>query len=309
MRLGGFEDAAAGGDRPRRRASGATATSSSTRSETGAGRGPALGFHARGRWDEIVDVDDCQLASEANNAARNAVRDWAAARARAYDGAGAGSCATSIVREGRRTGQIQTRLVTSEAEIPEPPVDLHTVVAATSGGTEGPTGVLGEEYLRERLGGLELRVSPFAFLQTNTETAERLYAIAREFAGLGSGERLFDLYCGIGTIGLSMAADAGEVWGIETVAEAIVDAEANAELNGIANARFRAARRPARHPAADRGGRQARRRRHRPAARRALGEDRPPGARVRGASGSSTSPATRRRWRRTRGRWSMPDIG
>ena len=101
--------------------------------------------------------------------------------------------------------------------------------------------MLGEEHLRERLGGLDLRVSPGAFLQTNTETAERLYAIAREYAGLRSGERLFDLYCGIGTIGLSMAADAGEVWGIETVAEAIADAEANAELNGIANARFRVA--------------------------------------------------------------------
>ncbi len=100
--------------------------------------------------------------------------------------------------------------------------------------------MLGEEYLRERLAELDLRVSPFAFLQTNTETAERLYAIAREYAGLGSGERLFDLYCGIGTIGLSMAADAGEVWGIESVADAIVDAEANAKLNGISNARFRA---------------------------------------------------------------------
>ncbi len=125
--------------------------------------------------------------------------------------------------------------------MPRPPVDLHTVIAGPSGGTDGPTGVLGEEFLRERLGDLDLRVSPGAFLQTNTETAELLYAAAREFAALGSGERLFDLYCGIGTIGLGMAADAGEVWGIESVLEAIVDAEANAELNGIGNARFRTA--------------------------------------------------------------------
>jgi 23S rRNA (uracil1939-C5)-methyltransferase len=101
--------------------------------------------------------------------------------------------------------------------------------------------VLGDEFLHERLGELELRVSPGAFLQTNTETAELLYGVAREFAALGGDERLFDLYCGIGTIGLSMAADAGEVWGIESVADAIVDAEANAELNGIGNARFRVA--------------------------------------------------------------------
>ena len=202
---------------------------------------PRLGFHARGRWDEVVDVDDCHLASEANNAARNAVRNWAAAEGvPAYDDAsGAGALRNLIVREGRRTRQLQTRLVTSEAEIPRPPVDLHTTVRGPSGGTTGPTGTLGEEILRERLGGLELRISPFAFLQTNTETAERLYETAREFAALGSGERLFDLYCGIGTIGLTMAADAGEVWGIETVADAIADAEVNAELNGIGNARFR----------------------------------------------------------------------
>jgi 23S rRNA (uracil1939-C5)-methyltransferase len=203
---------------------------------------PRLGFHARGRWDEVVDVEDCHLASEANNAARLAIREWAASEGLpAYDGdSDAGVLRNLIVREGRRTGQIQTRLVTAEAELPKPPVDLHTTVRSHSGGTTGPTGVLGEEYLSERLGELQLRVSPFAFLQTNTETAELLYGAAREFAGLGSGERLFDLYCGIGTIGLSMAADAGEVWGIESVADAIVDAEANAELNGITNARFRA---------------------------------------------------------------------
>jgi len=188
-----------------------------------------------------VDVEDCLLASEANNSARNDVRDWARAEGlRALDADGGGALRNLIVREGRRTGQVQTRLVTAAAEIPRPPVDLHTVIAAPSGGTEGPTGVLGEEFLRERLGDLDLRVSPGAFLQTNTETAERLYAIARELAALGNGERLFDLYCGIGTIGLSMAADAGEVWGIESVPDAIVDAEANAKLNGIDNARFRA---------------------------------------------------------------------
>ncbi|MDQ3103251.1 MAG: 23S rRNA (uracil(1939)-C(5))-methyltransferase RlmD [Actinomycetota bacterium] len=201
----------------------------------------ALGYHARGRWDTVVDVDDCHLASAANNNARNAIREWAAsAGLPAHDrrGSGAGVLRNLIVREGRRTGQLQTRLVTSEAEIPQPPTDLHTVVGERTGGTEGPTGVLGEEFLRERLGDLDLRVSPFAFLQTNTETAERLYAAARELAGLGSGERLYDLYCGIGTIGLSLAPDAGEVWGIESVADAIADADANAELNEITNARF-----------------------------------------------------------------------
>jgi len=201
---------------------------------------PTLGFHARGRWDLIVDVDDCQLASERGNAARNAVREWARLESvPAYDSrAREGTLRNLVVREGWRTGQIQTRLVTSAAAFPKPPVDLHTAIEGDSGGTDGPTGVLGEERLREELSGLRLEMSHGAFFQTNTEMAERLYAIAAEYAGLSGKERVFDLYCGIGTIGLTMAAKAGEVWGVEIVPEAIADAERNAEQNKIENAHF-----------------------------------------------------------------------
>jgi 23S rRNA (uracil1939-C5)-methyltransferase len=201
---------------------------------------PILGFHARGRWDVVVDVDDCLLASERGNAARNAVRDWAREESvPPYDArARRGVLRNLVVREGWRTGQIQTRLVTSAARFPKPPVDLHTVIEGDSGGTDGPTGVLGEERLREELCGLRLEMSHGAFFQTNTEMAERLYAIAGEYAGLSGRERVFDLYCGIGTIGLTLAGRAGEVWGLEIVPEAIADAERNAERNGIENARF-----------------------------------------------------------------------
>lgn len=199
-----------------------------------------LGFHARGRWDLIVGVEDCLLASERGNAARNAAREWARRESvPPYDRrARAGVLRNLVVREGRRTGQVQTRLVTTPARFPRPPVDLHTVIEGDSGGTGGPTGVLGEERLREELCGLRLEMSHGAFFQTNTEMAERLYAVAAEFAGLSGAERVFDLYCGIGTIGLTMASRAGEVWGLEIVPEAIADAERNAERNGIANARF-----------------------------------------------------------------------
>ena len=202
-----------------------------------------LGFHARGRWDVTVDADDCHLASEAGNEARNAVREWARAEAiPAWDRrAGRGVLRNLAVREGRRTGQIQTRLVTTKARFPRPPVDLHTMVEDNAGSTDGPTGVLGEERLREELCGLKLQMSHGAFFQTNTEMAERLYAVAGEYAGLSSRELVFDLYCGIGTIGLTMAAQAGEVWGLEIVPEAIADAERNARANKIENARFVAA--------------------------------------------------------------------
>jgi 23S rRNA (uracil1939-C5)-methyltransferase len=112
------------------------------------------------------------------------------------------------------------------------------VIEGDSGGTEGPTGVLGAERLREELAGLRLEISHDAFFQTNTEMAERLYAVAAEYAGLDGNERVFDLYCGIGTIGLSMAASSGEVWGLELVPDAIADATRNAEANRISNAKF-----------------------------------------------------------------------
>jgi 23S rRNA (uracil1939-C5)-methyltransferase len=199
-----------------------------------------LGFHASGRWDLIVGVEDCLLASERGNAARNGVREWAREESVApYNRpAGSGVLCNLVVREGRRSDQIQTRLVTTPARFPKPPVDLHTVVEDGSGNSEGATGVLGEEWLREELCGLQFEMSYNAFFQTNTEMAERLYGVAAEYAGLSGGERVFDLYCGIGTIGLTMAGRAGEVWGLEIVPEAIADAERNAERNGIANARF-----------------------------------------------------------------------
>ncbi|MEX2108020.1 MAG: 23S rRNA (uracil(1939)-C(5))-methyltransferase RlmD [Solirubrobacterales bacterium] len=201
-----------------------------------------LGSHVRGRWDLIVGVEDCHLASEAANAARNQVRDWAQLHeVPPYDRRGrSGALRNLVVREGRRTGQVQTRLVTAPESFPKPPVDLHTVIEGDSGGTDGPTGVLGEERLREEICGLSIEMTHGAFFQTNTEMAERVYAAAGEFAGLTGSERVFDLYCGIGTIGMTMAGRAGEVWGLEIVPEAIVDAEANAERNGIVNARFMA---------------------------------------------------------------------
>lgn len=204
---------------------------------------PTLGFHARGRWDLIVDVDDCHLASEAGNQARNAVREWARAESLpSYDARERrGVLRNLAVREGRRTDQIQTRLVTAKARFPRPPVDLHTIVEGDAGSTDGPTGVLGSERLREELCGLQLEMSHGAFFQTNTEMAERLYAVAAEFAGLSGNERVFDLFCGIGTIGLTMARQAGEVWGLEIVPEAIADAERNARRNKIENVHFMAA--------------------------------------------------------------------
>jgi 23S rRNA (uracil1939-C5)-methyltransferase len=105
--------------------------------------------------------------------------------------------------------------------------------------TNLPTTVLfGDEWIEEEIGGLRFRVRPNAFLQTNTAMAEKLYALAREAAQLQGGETVWDLYCGIGTSGLSMASRALTVWGIEVSEESVACALENAELNGVANAAF-----------------------------------------------------------------------
>ncbi len=81
-------------------------------------------------------------------------------------------------------------------------------------------------------------ISPHSFYQINTPAAEEVYAIAREYASLSGGETLVDLYCGAGTVGLSMAENLGRLIGVEIIPQAVENARANAEANGIANAEF-----------------------------------------------------------------------
>jgi 23S rRNA (uracil1939-C5)-methyltransferase len=208
------------------------------------------GFHAPGSWERIEHVDDCLLASEPGNEARRVALRWCRERGLgAYDRrAQTGLLRNLVVREGRRTGDMQVRLVTSDESVAldgfAEAVGAGSVLwtraldvgETTAGGT---TEVLhGTEAIEEELGGLRFRVSADAFFQTNTEMAERLYGVATEYAGLQGWERVYDLFCGIGTIGLSLAPRAGEVWGLELVEEAIADAIANARRNEIDNVRF-----------------------------------------------------------------------
>jgi 23S rRNA (uracil1939-C5)-methyltransferase len=113
---------------------------------------------------------------------------------------------------------------------------LDSVAETTQGGETEL--IAGSDQLEEEIGGMRMRISPNAFFQTNTEMAERLYRLAIEYAALAGSDRVYDLYCGIGTIGLLMAPRAGEIWGLELVEEAIADAIANARLNEVDNAHF-----------------------------------------------------------------------
>jgi 23S rRNA (uracil1939-C5)-methyltransferase len=221
---------------------------------TQAENGPTLGFHKAGRWDEVLEIERCWLTTELGNAIRNSVREWARGdRLVAYDQAEhSGYLRHLVVREGRNTGQVLVQLVTGPGErfdtggfvellrgFPEVKSIHWSVNDTPAEVTNLPTQLLwGDEAIEEELCGLRFRVRPNAFLQTNTAMAERLYGLAREFAALTGTETVFDLYCGIGTIGLMLAGDALTVWGVEVSEESVACALENAELNGIGNAAF-----------------------------------------------------------------------
>jgi 23S rRNA (uracil1939-C5)-methyltransferase len=206
------------------------------------------GFHAPGRWNDIVPMDDCKLVSERVNELREQVlafcRGYGAWDRRDQRG----FLRNLVIREGRRTGQTQVRLVTSPGKL-----DVDGLIEAvdadglwwtqtadlgesTYGGET--TLLAGAPQLVDRLGGLDFLISPEAFFQTNTEMAEKLYGVALEYAALRGHERVFDLYSGIGTIALSMATRAREVIGLEIVETAVADAIENARVNEIQNATF-----------------------------------------------------------------------
>jgi 23S rRNA (uracil1939-C5)-methyltransferase len=216
--------------------------------------GLVLGFHRPGRWNEIDDVADDVLASERVDAVRERVKAWCREEGLdAYDRrSNLGFLRNLVVREGRRSGTLQARIVTSEgdfrADALAEAAECDGFLWTRSGGVaettrEGVTklvsgaGAIDEEI--EVLGDrLRFRISPEAFFQTNTEMAERLYGAAVELARLDGSERVYDLFSGIGTIALALATRAGEVVGVELVERAVADAIENAKLNGIDNARF-----------------------------------------------------------------------
>ncbi len=96
----------------------------------------------------------------------------------------------------------------------------------------------GRDYITDELCGLKFKISPFSFWQVNRSQAEKLYNKAKEYANLKSDEILLDLYCGTGTIGLTMAKECKTLVGVEIISDAINDAKENAEINSIKNARF-----------------------------------------------------------------------
>jgi 23S rRNA (uracil1939-C5)-methyltransferase len=220
------------------------------------GRGPdgalVCGFHAPGSWERIEALEDCLLASERGNEARREVLAFCRDRGlEPFDRRTAtGFLRNLVVREGGNTGELQVRIVTVPGEL-----DREGLAAAvrcdgllwtrTAQRGETTTGgqtelIAGASTMAERLGDLDLRLSPDAFFQTNTKMAERLYALVAEAAELRGWERVYDLYSGVGSIALWLARNAGSVVGLEIVGDAVKNATASAARNEITNASFHA---------------------------------------------------------------------
>ncbi len=211
--------------------------------------GPTLGLHKAGRWDEVLEIEQCWLTTELGNDVRNAVRAWAREeRLEAYDqGSHTGYLRHLVYREGRNTGQVLVVLVTAPGEkferdyfvevlrrFPEVKSIHWAINDQPSEVTNLPSTLLwGDDAIEEELLGLRFRVRPNAFLQTNTEMCEVLYSLAAEYAALTGNETVYDLYSGIGTIGLTLASEALTVWGIEYSEESVTCAVENAGLNEI----------------------------------------------------------------------------
>ena len=227
--------------------------------------GPLVGFNKRGS-NKIVDCTDCLLQKRATIAAANAVREILQSKLlTVYDARhGKGFLRGFTIKVCEGTGEMMLIFTGTSKQLPnaekviytisdaidavstdEEPYFLQSVVVEMNKAKDlrEPASayeiVAGSNTITDITDdGMKFEISAPAFYQVNTKQMSKLYAKVREYACLKGGETVFDLYCGIGTIGLSMAADAGMIIGIESVKNAVIDANRNAVINGIVNARY-----------------------------------------------------------------------
>lgn len=213
------------------------------------------GFYSR-KTHRIIDCDDCRLQMEEFSPIIRAVKRYILENpVTIYDEkTHKGLIRHIYLRRGRNTGEIMVCLVVNGDNIPRKQSLIDILTETNSNiksivlnvNREKTNVVLGDrtitlwgsDTIEDILCGLRFRISPLSFYQVNPEGTELLYKRAKDYAELKDGEVLLDMYCGAGTIGLSMADKAKEIVGVEIIPEAIENAKENAELNGIKNTRF-----------------------------------------------------------------------
>ncbi len=214
-----------------------------------------VGFHIPGAFDKVVDVDKCWLQPDPSNEIRNLVRSYAHDHGLSfYDIRNRNGMLRSLIVRNNRQGEVMlifsfyegdTDLIENlighicsqvprvrsvyyciNQKVNDTILDLPLVHAH------------GTEYLEEKLFDVRFLIGPKSFFQTNPDQAENLFSVANSFCGFTGNEVVYDLYCGVGSITLTVAGQCGQVIGIEEVPAAIEDALKNAGINEIDNAHF-----------------------------------------------------------------------
>lgn len=213
------------------------------------------GFYSK-RTHRIIDSEGCLLQREDFHKIIPAVRQYIAENpVTIYDEAtGKGLIRHIYLRQGRKTGEMMVCLVINGDSVPRTERLIELVRSADENvksivlniNKEKTNVILGDkcltlwgsDFIEDELCGLRFRISPLSFYQVNPEGTELLYGKAKEYASLTGEETLLDLYCGTGTIGLTMADKVKKLIGVEIIPQAIENAKENARLNNIENARF-----------------------------------------------------------------------
>ena len=218
-------------------------------------KGRAYAGFFRAGTHQVVENRRCLILPEESDRVKDAVMDYVNQyRVSVYDEQRhAGLLRHIYVRRGAVSGQILVCLVVNGQAIPRPQALIERLVKipgfatlVLSENTKKGNAVLGDTfrtlygpgYIEDTLCGLNFRLSPRSFYQVNHRQAQRLYQAAISLAGITKADTVLDLYCGVGTITLAMAAAAGRVIGVEVIPQAVEDARDNARRNGIDNAEF-----------------------------------------------------------------------
>ena len=214
-----------------------------------------LGFHIPNCFDKVLDIQECRLMPDINNRIRNTVRSFAREHGLTFynEHTHQGQLRTLILRSNHKgdvmmvvsfgekvTAPCLALLEHLHREFPEI-ISLLYVVNLKMNDTIADQDIhvyFGQDHIIEQMEGLQFKVGPKSFYQTNTEQAYELYKGARDFAALTGDELVYDLYTGTGTIANFVARQARQGIGIEYVPEAIEDAKVNSAINGITNTLF-----------------------------------------------------------------------
>ena len=217
-----------------------------------------LGMHTKGRSFSIVTVDDCRIVDsdfrKILQVVLNYFRELKLPHYKVLKHEG--FLRNLVIRKAKNTGEILVNIVTTTqvefdfSEITNRLKELkcdgnitgiiHTLNDSLSDVVQADKIeiLFGREYIMEKLLDLKFKINPFAFFQTNTKGAEKLYSLVRDFLGASESKVVFDLYCGTGTIGQIVAPKAKKVLGIELIEEAVAAANENAAINGLDNCEF-----------------------------------------------------------------------